>query len=416
MTNKLKFALGVFALFPCIANADALDDKIAELTRQKLDKIAQLEQCQKSTKGLKIAGITTLGISTIGIAANIGEAVKIKKLDGELSSIETQKKNLKNKIDAAQAAKKEQERRRAEALLALVAEEDDEGNGNPGGDEGNDETVITPTQRAHHDMCDADEIAQMSNGGLGVKTAWWSESERKCAARTCKDGYYLVLENGVSQGWCRSGCDDGIKTEPYTADGRDSGNACEMDSATITAALEQQRLAAEQAEQQRLAAERAAREEAERLAAAEAERLAAAEAAKSENQLASVNDLDPEIDGLDDAYDGDAEKMTWISKFPYGYITGDATCYSPKEYSIGKNMLDYADVSWKNLTPHQRGIDDDGNDRNLCFCRMTEPATSKWVFMDSGAAAECTSYCASYCAVFANGVDDWLRALFDAIQ
>ena len=98
MPNKLKFALGVFALFPCIANADALDDKIAELTRQKLDKIAQLEQCQKSTKGLKIAGITTLGISTIGIAANIGEAVKIKKLDGELSSIETQKKDLQKKV------------------------------------------------------------------------------------------------------------------------------------------------------------------------------------------------------------------------------------------------------------------------------------------------------------------------------
>ena len=404
MTNKLKFALGVFALFPCIANADALDDKIAELTRQKLDKIAQLEQCQKSTKGLKIAGITTLGISTIGIAANIGEAVKIKKLDGELSSIETQKKDLQQKIAAAK--KKEEERKRA-ALLAPGAKEGDDGNENPDGDNKDKiETVITPTPRAHHAMCTAGEIAQMSDGGLGVKTAWWSVSEGRCAARTCNDGYYLVLKNGVSQGWCRNGCDNGIKKEPYTADGRDSGNACEMDSATITAALEQQRLAAEQA----------AREE--------AERLAAAEAAKPENQLASVNDLDPEIDGVyaDFDFESDKKGMTWITKFPYGYIKGDATCYSPKEYGIGKNMLDYTDVSWKNLTPLQTGTDADGNDRNLCFCRMSEPANSRWVFRYSYDATACSTSCSFICAFSAFRSDTtfdavvWRRALFDAIR
>ena len=377
MTNKLKFALGVFALFPCIANADALDDKIAELTRQKLDKIAQLEQCQKSTKGLKIAGITTLGISTIGIAANIGEAVKIKKLDGELSSIETQKKNLKNKIATAQ---KEQERKKAAALVALVEAEDDDGNENPGGDDGNDETVITPTPRAHHAMCDAGEIAQMSNGGLGVKTAWWSVSEGKCAARTCNDGYYLVLKNGVSQGWCRYGCDDGIKTEPYTADDRESGDACEMDSATITAALEQQRVVAEQA-------------------------------AKPENQLANVNDLDPEINGVRADYDWDASAMTWISKFPYGYITGDATCVSEAEYGQSAGSLNGADVVDNNFTA---GLT--GNDRNLCFCRMSEPANSKWVFVRSDNAAICSASCASDCAYRAFSYVGWRRALFGAIQ
>lgn len=387
MTNKLKFALGVFALFPCIANADALDDKIAELTRQKLDKIAQLEQCQKSTKGLKIAGITTLGISTIGIAANIGEAVKIKKLDGELSSIETQKKDLQNKIDAAQ---KEQERKKAAALVALVEAEGDDGNENPGGNEGNDETVITPTQRAHHEMCDADEIAQMSNNGRGVKTAWWSESERKCAARTCEDGYYLVLKNGESQGWCRYGCDNGIKIEPYTADERDSGNACEMDSATIAAALEQQRVAAEQA----------AREE----------------PARSENQLASVNDLDPEINGVHSDFDWDASAMTWISKFPYGYITGDATCVSEAEYGQSAGSLSGAYVVDNNFTAGLTGNDSNGNDRNLCFCRMSEPEKSKWLFLSSNLNPNCSSSCALSCAASAFSHVGWRRALFGAIR
>ena len=357
MTNKLKFALGVFALFPCIANADALDNKIAELTRQKLDKIAQLEQCQKSTKGLKIAGITTLGISTIGIAANIGEAVKIKKLDGELSSIETQKKNLKNKIDAAQAAKKEQERRRAEALLAPVAAEGDDGNENPDGDEGNDETVITPTPRAHHNMCTAEEIAQMSDDGRGVKTAWWSVSENKCAARTCDDGYYLVLKKGVSQGWCIYGCDDMRKfgkIESYTLDGREDGGACET-------------------------------------------------------AIAKTSALNEDTNGLDYWYN--RSTMMWQAVFPYGYITGDATCVSEAEYGQSANSLNVADVVNNNFTA---GLT--GNDRNLCFCRMSEPENSKWVFQYSANAADCSDTCAISCADTAFGDVGWRSALFGAIQ
>ena len=360
MTNKLKFALGVFALFPCIANADALDDKIAELTRQKLDKIAQLEQCQKSTKGLKIAGITTLGISTIGIAANIGEAVKIKKLDGELSSIETQKKNLKNKINTAQ---KEQERRRAADLLALVeAEDDDEVNENPGGDEDNDETVITPTQRAHHDMCDADEIAQMSNGGRGVKTAWWSESEQKCAARTCDDGYYLVLKNGESQGWCRNGCDDMRKfgrIESYTLDNREDGGACET-------------------------------------------------------AIAKTSALNKDTDGLDYWYNQSAK--IWQAVFPYGYINGDATCVSEAEYGQSAGSLNVTDVVDNNFTAGLTGNDSNGNERGLCFCRMSEPENSKWVFQNSNNATNCSTNCANYCAHRAFSDVGWRSALFGAIR
>jgi hypothetical protein len=358
MSNKLKFALGVFALFPCIANADALDDKIAELTRQKLDKIAQLEQCQKSTKGLKIAGITTLGISTIGIAANIGEAVKIKKLDGELSSIETQKKDLQQKIAAA---KKEQERKKAAALLALVAEEGDDGNESPGGDEDNDGTGITPTQRAHHDTCTAGEIAKMSDGGRGVKTAWWSVSENKCAARTCKAGYYLVLKNGVSQGWCRYGCDDMSKfgqIDSYTLDSREDGGACET-------------------------------------------------------AIAETSALNEDTNGLESWYNKSA---IWQVVFPYGYINGDATCVSEAEYGQSAGSLNGADVVDNDFTAGLKDNDSNGNDRNLCFCRMSEPEKSKWVFRDSYNAAGCSDSCAASCASRASSNVGWRRVLFDAIR
>ena len=88
------------SIVPVVASADYLDNKITELTAQKLDKIATLEECQKKQGNLKIAGITTLGISTIGIAANIGEAVHLKNLD---TNIATKKSTIAD-LDAQIAA------------------------------------------------------------------------------------------------------------------------------------------------------------------------------------------------------------------------------------------------------------------------------------------------------------------------
>ncbi|MDW2994799.1 MAG: hypothetical protein R8N24_02105 [Alphaproteobacteria bacterium] len=272
MTNKIKIALGVFALFPTFANADALDDKIAELTRQKLDKIAQLEQCQKSTKGLKIAGITTLGISAIGIGANIGEAIKIKKLDSELSTIATKKTDLQNKIDAA---KKEQEKAKKSAqqlpqnqlqqlsqnvipecgeqtcaewsdeqLLALnvtdgicvsgVRKPVECYSGNPVGvavqcKQGNEiityydscQTVeeVTPENkvRKYHEDCSAAETANIPY----AKTSWWYVD--KCVPKSCQDNAYLTVKNGSSQGICRTIC-----PEHQIIDWSNGGKACDI--------------------------------------------------------------------------------------------------------------------------------------------------------------------------------------------
>lgn len=93
-----KLLTVIFAICPMIASADYLDDKIANLTKQKLDKIAKLEECQKNTKGLKIAGITTLGVSAIGIGANIGEAVALNKLDDKIDTAVKTKSNLDTEI------------------------------------------------------------------------------------------------------------------------------------------------------------------------------------------------------------------------------------------------------------------------------------------------------------------------------
>ena len=41
--------------------------------------------------------------------------------------------------------------------------------------------------------------------------------------------------------------------------------------------------------------------------------------------------------------------------------------------------------------------DADGNDRGYCWCRMTHPASSRWVFNNSNSASNCASNCANNC-------------------
>ena len=83
-----------------VASADYLDVQISELTRQKQEKIKILEECQKSNKGLKIAGLTTLGVSAIGVGVNIGEAIKIKGQKSDIADKEKQLDALDSKISS----------------------------------------------------------------------------------------------------------------------------------------------------------------------------------------------------------------------------------------------------------------------------------------------------------------------------
>lgn len=52
---------------------------IAQLIQEKQQKMEKLEKCKGTTKNLKIAGISTLGITAVGIGANIAEAVVLDK-------------------------------------------------------------------------------------------------------------------------------------------------------------------------------------------------------------------------------------------------------------------------------------------------------------------------------------------------
>ena len=72
--------------------------RYSQLIKEKQRKIEELEKCTGSTGKLKIAGISTLGLTAAGVAGNVVEAQKIKeygkeseKLDKKLETARTEK-------------------------------------------------------------------------------------------------------------------------------------------------------------------------------------------------------------------------------------------------------------------------------------------------------------------------------------
>ena len=74
--------------------------RYTQLVREKQHKMEQLEKCMGTSKGLKIAGVSTLGLTAVGVVANVAEAKTIK----------TNEKTIEKKdkaIEEAMAANKE---------------------------------------------------------------------------------------------------------------------------------------------------------------------------------------------------------------------------------------------------------------------------------------------------------------------
>ena len=63
-----------------------LDSQIEKLTSERDSKYEALQKCEKSTKGFKIAGLTTLVATGFGIYGNIKLSEKIKGKNGKKSS------------------------------------------------------------------------------------------------------------------------------------------------------------------------------------------------------------------------------------------------------------------------------------------------------------------------------------------
>lgn len=83
--------------------------RYTQLVREKQNKMEELEKCMGSTKGLKIAGVSTLGLTAAGVAANIYEAKTIKTNEKTIEKNDKRIKTAQEEVDDLTAKKAKRE-------------------------------------------------------------------------------------------------------------------------------------------------------------------------------------------------------------------------------------------------------------------------------------------------------------------
>jgi len=102
--------------------------------------------------------------------------------------------------------------------------------------------------------------------------------------------------------------------------------------------------------------------------------------------------LDPSIgDSSNSTYGYSTAQSTWWTAFPYGTVRGISACLSSKYgQSLGGAVADLHDNNALVVGGETNG--------EHCWCKMTHPAASLWVFnYTSGSASGCADGCAAGC-------------------
>ena len=128
--------------------------------------------------------------------------------------------------------------------------------------------------------------------------------------------------------------------------------------------------------------------------------------------------LDSNVGGSGNSYN--QAEMVWSATFPYGVISGEATCLSAAEGgkpsgSMGSYTNIDGDMLEQSVPAGLRHYDADNNERGYCWCRMTHPASSRWVFNASASASACASNCAYYCGDYAQNSAALRSGLFGSV-
>ncbi len=113
-------------------------------------------------------------------------------------------------------------------------------------------------------------------------------------------------------------------------------------------------------------------------------------------------------------------EATWWVTFPYGRLQGLATCLSAAEGgALTTNRGAYTNANGEMLPGDdalagRSGQDADGNNRRYCWCKMTHPASSRWVFTTSNA-SDCKTVCSYACQNYIIAYDVVRSGLFKSI-
>ena len=98
--------------------------RYTQLVREKQRKMEELEKCMGSAQGLKIAGLSTLGLTAVGVAGNVAEAKKLDEYESGIKSKEKELEKLDKDIAEKQAEIKKAEEAEAAAAAQKKAEEE----------------------------------------------------------------------------------------------------------------------------------------------------------------------------------------------------------------------------------------------------------------------------------------------------
>ncbi|MBR5625244.1 MAG: hypothetical protein IKW67_00475 [Alphaproteobacteria bacterium] len=128
--------------------------------------------------------------------------------------------------------------------------------------------------------------------------------------------------------------------------------------------------------------------------------------------------FDPILNGS--YYVNNSTEWAWGLKFSYGNILGEATCLSATEGLGQKAVGKYygaGEYSSTFITADSglSGVDADGADRKYCWCKMTHPAVSHWVFYKEYTKDTCKSTCTSGCAFNIPALQNLRESLFESI-
>ena len=108
--------------------------------------------------------------------------------------------------------------------------------------------------------------------------------------------------------------------------------------------------------------------------------------------------LDPSVPGTDIS---NPTTDTWSVTFPYGIISGVATC---NDTSAARAVPQ----------PQYNDIFNTGTSGTLCWCRMLLPVRSTWVlFYTFDSVSECAADCTGYCAALLRDYASFRTAFFN---
>ena len=127
---------------------------------------------------------------------------------------------------------------------------------------------------------------------------------------------------------------------------------------------------------------------------------------------AMVVSLDPAVGGT--GYKQNAAEMVWSTTFSYGTIYGEATCLSATDGTPSENTMGVYTNSRGEMLPRGDTLAQ-RLDGGYCWCRMTHPASSRWVFGTSDSASNCASGCAYYCGYNARSNAALRSGLFGSV-